>query len=367
MSSVEKRERNGKTTYVVRYRDLTRKQRAKSFSRKADADKYAHKVEADMERGSYIDPAKARLTLAQYAALWRSQLTHKPLTGESMANHLDRHLLPSLGHLRLSELGPAHVKAWLADAARGRAASSVNVTLGYLRALLISAVEDGYLPKLPIPRKLRLQEETRLLVPLTPEEVAAWIDKTPNHYKAYLVLCAGCGLRQGEALGLTVDRIDFIKSEVRIDRQLVCPKKAERGFASPKSAASVRTVPMPKVVSGALLAHIKRYGTGEHGLLFPNTKGGFTHNNTVGKAVGNAAVRAGLPKGTTSHDLRHFYASLLIHKGQSVKAVQRRLGHASAVTTLNTYAHLWPDSEEETREAIDCVLGMPSQTADAVY
>lgn len=60
---------------------------------------------------------------------------------------------------------------------------------------------------------------------------------------------------------------------------------------------------------------------------------------------------------TTFDDLRHFYASLLIACGCSIKAVQRRLGHQSAVETLDTYSHLWPDSDDETRDAVDVVFG----------
>jgi len=53
------------------------------------------------------------------------------------------------------------------------------------------------------------------------------------------------------------------------------------------------------------------------------------------------------------HDLRHCLASLLIASGADVKVVQARLRHASAKTTLDTYAHLWPDADESTRAAID--------------
>jgi integrase len=48
---------------------------------------------------------------------------------------------------------------------------------------------------------------------------------------------------------------------------------------------------------------------------------------------------------------------LLIRHGESVKTVQARLGHASAVETLNTYGHLWPDADDRTREAVAEVLG----------
>lgn len=47
------------------------------------------------------------------------------------------------------------------------------------------------------------------------------------------------------------------------------------------------------------------------------------------------------PKGIGYHLFRHYYASLLIHKGLSVKVVQRRLGHATVKETLDTYGHLW--------------------------
>jgi hypothetical protein len=57
------------------------------------------------------------------------------------------------------------------------------------------------------------------------------------------------------------------------------------------------------------------------------------------------------------HSLRHYYASLLIRHGESIKTVQARLGHATAAETLDTYSHLWPDSDDRTREAIDSVLG----------
>ena len=69
-----------------------------------------------------------------------------------------------------------------------------------------------------------------------------------------------------------------------------------------------------------------------------------------------ALKRAGL-SGVTMHSLRHFYASLLIRHGESVKTVQARLGHASAAETLDTYSHLWPDSGDRTRAAVDSVLG----------
>jgi integrase len=74
-------------------------------------------------------------------------------------------------------------------------------------------------------------------------------------------------------------------------------------------------------------------------------------------------VKRGGLSGVTPHALRHFYASLLIRHGESVKTVQARLGHPSAAETLDTYSHLWPDSDDRTRAAVDSIFG---QVADSV-
>ena len=65
----------------------------------------------------------------------------------------------------------------------------------------------------------------------------------------------------------------------------------------------------------------------------------------------------GLPKGTGLHVLRHYFASLLIENGASVKTVQMALGHSSPTITLNTYVHLWPDVVDRTRSLVDAALG----------
>lgn len=113
---------------------------------------------------------------------------------------------------------------------------------------------------------------------------------------------------------------------------------------------------MPEVVSCVLAAHLARYRPGRYGRVFTSRTGNPLRRNTLGSMWHRARPVAGLPEAATFHDLRHFYASLLIAKGCSVKAVQRRLGHQSAMETLDTYGHLWPDSDDGTRNAVDLVL-----------
>jgi integrase len=68
-----------------------------------------------------------------------------------------------------------------------------------------------------------------------------------------------------------------------------------------------------------------------------------------------------LPAEFTFHDLRHYFASLLISSGADIKTVQARLRHESATTTLTTYSHLWPDADESTRSAVGAVISARAQ------
>jgi integrase len=68
-------------------------------------------------------------------------------------------------------------------------------------------------------------------------------------------------------------------------------------------------------------------------------------------------TKTGLPEGTTSHDLRHHFASLLLAAGESVIAVAERLGHDDAALVLSTYGRRMPDSEDRTRRAVDAAWG----------
>jgi hypothetical protein len=98
-------------------------------------------------------------------------------------------------------------------------------------------------------------------------------------------------------------------------------------------------------------------------LVFTTARGDPIRRTAFSSAVWRPAVRRAGLSGVTMHSLRHFSASLLIRHGESVKTVQARLGHASAAETLDTYSHLWPDSDDRTRAAVDSVLG---RVADSV-
>ncbi len=230
---------------------------------------------------------------------------------------------------------------------------------GLVAAIFKAAVRDRILPGSPCEGARLPKKELRQVEPLTVDQVRALAEATPDRFRALVVVAAGTGLRQGEVFGLTMDRLDFLRRTLRVDRQMVQTVGQSPALGPPKTAASYRTVPLPTVVAEALSEHLRAFPTGPQGLLFSAANGSAIRRTSFSANVWRPAVkRAGLD-GAVFHELRHFYASLLIRHGESVKVVQARLGHATAAETLDTYSHLWPDSEDRTRQAVDDVLGGP--------
>jgi integrase len=122
-----------------------------------------------------------------------------------------------------------------------------------------------------------------------------------------------------------------------------------------KTKISRTPVPVPASLVGELSAQIARYG--RHGTVLTGADGRQLSPRAVERAMRTARKKVpGLPAGFRYHDLRHYFASLLIASGADVKTVQARLRHASAKTTLDTYGHIWPDRDESTRAAVDAVI-----------
>ncbi len=101
-----------------------------------------------------------------------------------------------------------------------------------------------------------------------------------------------------------------------------------------------------------LAVHIQQHGLGADGVLLHRDGVPFD-SAKFGYELRAARRRAGLPESITFHDLRHFFASALIHAGCSVKQVQAALGHKSAKVTLDVYGHLGPARKTESATPSD--------------
>lgn len=201
-------------------------------------------------------------------------------------------------------------------------------------------------------RRIALPSHKReRVVPLTVEQVRALADAMPERNLAMVLTQAGLGLRIGELLALRVQDVDFLRRTARVEDQIA---PGARVRSEPKTPLSRRTLPLPAIVAEALAQHIAAYPSGDDGTLFTTRTGQPYRHDYYGSIIFAKAVHAaGLPPGTTSHDLRHHYASVLLAAGESVVAVAERLGHENATLVLRTYGHLMPGSEDRTRRAVD--------------
>lgn len=347
MTSISKIEASGR--WRARYRDEDGKQHARHFDRKVDAQRWLNDVTASVVRGDYVEPGAGKVTVAAYAAIWQAVQVSSPGTARIVDNAVRCHLVPELGAKPMASVLPSTIQGFVKTlGAKGLAAGTIRNVHDVAWRIFDAAVHDRVINRSPFVKiKLPPPERHEVIVP-TIEEVVALADAVDDRWRAVIVTLAGSGLRIGELLGLQVRDVDFLKRTVRVERQ----RTQDGRLTPPKSASSVRTVPVGQVVINELAAHLARYPSSTD--LFRDEFGKPLQYRRWKHIWAGASRDAQIS--FTSHAMRHFYASALISGGASVKQVQSVLGHASAVITLKVYSHLWPGDEDRTRVVMDAAL-----------
>ncbi|HET9896987.1 MAG TPA: tyrosine-type recombinase/integrase [Streptosporangiaceae bacterium] len=175
--------------------------------------------------------------------------------------------------------------------------------------------------------------------------------------------------------------VDFLRRTAEVSQQLLALSGESMRLAPPKTPTSYRVSELPDITGFALSQHMDKFPVAGRmiwdytdprkpvqrlaQLVFTTATGAPVHPAWWAETWRTAADQAGIPKGVGIHCLRHYYASLLIAKGKSVKAIQLAMGYATPMITLNTYAGLWPEEAGSTRSIIDAELGsVPPQCLD---
>jgi integrase len=371
---------DGKPRYIVNYRDPEGRQRRKTFPKKKFADDFRSTVEADKLRGTYLDADAGRVTFKAYATQWLEAQTFDRSSYEATELRLRLHVFPVLGSMQLRQIKPSTIQALL----RGFTMADTyrRVIFANVSAVLAAAVDDELIAKNPC-RAGSVKAPTisqRRVVPWTAQQVAALRDALPERYRLAATLASGLGLRQGEVFGLSPDDVDFLRGTVEVRRQVKVFANNRLVFALPKGRKT-RTVPLPGSVRDALAEHLANHRA--VGVTLPWAEPDSEQRATVSlllttrersalnrnyfnvsvwkKALAVAGVEATRTNGM--HALRHWYASVLLDAGESIKALSEYLGHADPGFTLRTYTHLMPASAERTRSAVDAALAVGCYTA----
>jgi integrase len=363
--------------YVVRWRDAQGRQRKKNFAKKRDADRFKTETEHSLNAGTYVDLANGKQSFRAYAEQWRSIQPHEPNTADNVRSQLTVHVYPVIGSRPVGAILPSEIQALVSGMSSTLAPSSIRTVMNTVRAIFGAAVRDGCRAQNPCQRIKTPKIPIKPVIPLTLQQVDLLTELIDPRYRGLIIFAIGTGMRQGELFGLRVSDVDFLRREVHVRQQIQPKRGGGVRTAAPKTESGTRIIPIASAARDALSAHLAEFPTSSEGYLFTDDQGRPLQRGMFNSGVWYPARRAAAAalrkpiRGSKSqdavkiraladqvaqtgmHDLRDFYASVLIRKGMSVKAVAARLGHTNAAMTLARYVGLWPDDEDRTREAIE--------------
>jgi len=182
----------------------------------------------------------------------------------------------------------------------------------------------------------------------TGEEFRRFTDSVMNKRLSYMAFMTlyWTGMRLGELLALNPKDVDLEKRTIAITKSYQRLGKKDV-ITPPKTSKSKRVITIPEFLAADIKDYMDSlYDLQEDDRLFPITKCYLEHEMQRGiKESGVKRIRV--------HDLRHSHASMLIELGFSPLEIANRLGHEKVETTLNTYAHLYPNKQTKLAERLD--------------
>jgi integrase len=357
MASIQKRP-DGR--YRARYRDGSGREHARHFDRKIDAQRWLDRVTAAIVTGNYADPKRGRQTFHDFALEWSESQDWKVTTRGDFPRVLARAEAVLPRGATLASVDQLAIKRARVELARTYAPATVRLTMAYIVAIMRAAHASRRISVDPTvgaqSKRRRAGDRVGRVGPEavpTREEVAAIWNAAPASYRAAIALGA-TGLRVGEVLGLTADRVDVEQRLVTVDRQLqrIGP---EMRLTTPKGEKA-RTIRVPSAVALELRRHIREHQ--DSGLLFRGVRGAeqLRRDQFYASAWTPALTGAGLPRGRYRfHSLRHFAASAMLAEGVNPMAVAGHLGD-TLETLQRVYAHWMRDDRDVPADALERLL-----------
>ena len=386
--------RNGKkyefweAAVTIGYDPGTGKQIRKSFTG-ASMKEVREKMQAAavaVQDGDFFEPSK--ITLGGWFDLWFKDYCgdKKYLTVKQYKSMTETHIRPALGAVKLSKLTPPQIQSFYNELQRsGRtvkekdketgmtitrqeplSTKTIKNIHGIMSKALSTAVDVGYIKSNPAERVTLPRVEKKEIHPLTDEQIKAFMKACTGHdYERVYKLILFTGLREGEALGLTWDCVDFEAGTIKIVKQLQKRPERDGGYTfAPLKNDKARTITAAPFVMKILEEQEKaqlcqRLRAGEvwqgwqsleerkTGLVFTRDSGRHLDCTMLYKAYKKLAEQIGAPESRV-HDLRHTYAVLALQNGDPIKTVQDNLGHATAAFTLDVYGHVSEKMKEDS-------------------
>jgi integrase len=347
--------------YQVRYPGPDGRVRShpETFARKGDASRMLTVLEGQLAQGAWADPERARIRLADYAEAWIAQRPGlRPRTVEIYRGSLKRHIVPHLGGVPLGKIDSGMIREWRAEIlGTGTSVSEAAKAYRFLRAVLMTAVDDQLIPRNPCRIRGAGTERPEERPVLTVRQVLDLAERMPDdRFGVMVLLAAFASLRWGELCALRRCDLDPVAGTVSVRRQQVELDTGQVIITAPKSAAGVRIVALPSAILSTVRAYLEA-GNDQRpdAPLFTGTRGGTLRRSNFRRDVSwSAAVASIGAPGLHFHDLRHTGNTLAAAGGASLRDLMDRMGHDS-VRAAMMYQHA---TAQASRLIADSLSGM---------
>ena len=340
----------------------------KAGTTKDDAKKGLRDIEAKIERRTFLHEKKTPL-FSEVKAQWLDYKKQflRETTHETYETNCRIHL-SDLDDLKINRINTATIENFISKLQDKAKSTATTREPGYiptgeekkirlvtarkiiviLNQVMAYAVRHRFIDYNPVrdaerPRSQGKEGQEKAISILTPDQIRSFLNavEDPKHRTLFLTAIM-TGARQGEILGLKWSDVDFSKKQISINRTFNMGR-----FFTPKTKGSARRIDLAPMIVRELAAWQLLSGGRNDGLVFSNEAGQpMNYSNMVQRYYRKALKDAGIPQ-IRFHDLRHTYASLLLAQGENIKYVQTQLGHSSPTVTLNVYAHLMKETNQE--------------------
>jgi len=349
-----------------------RRETKSGFATRKECQAAMNKLLVAVEQQSYTAPTTA--SVREYLIrewLPAVKATIRPSTYNSYVQHVECHVVPHIGTVKLQKLSGSQVNALYAklaesgrkDGKKGLSPMTIHHVHSCLHKACKDAVRWGHISRNPLdaadpPRKKG--DGTKEMRTWTKEQLKAFLEAMKDERLSPLWhTVAMSGMRRGEALGLRWRDVDLENARLSVRRALI-PINREVVVSEPKTAKGRRvialdpgTVEVLKGQAACQLGEQQEWDDAwvETGLVFTQENGVALDPESVSRYFRQAVKQSMLPQ-IRLHDLRHTHATLALQAGVHPKVVSERLGHATVSITLDTYSHAIPAMQEEAAEMI---------------
>lgn len=329
---------------------LSRRRIVEGTRQQAEAAKRELEAKVEIEIAGLAVP---NMTLTDYAQHWlraRSALL-KPSTKAKYVTDLEKHILPSLGHMQLADLRPRHVSQFLARS-KGAPNSKKN-RLALLRVMAKDALAEEFVDRdfclrvrVKVPRVYN-QAEPNLL---TEKQTEAVIEHIPRYWQVLACTLAYTGLRWGEVCALRWNDIDLDSGTLLVRRS-----NWKGHVGTPKTEHGMRHVSLAEPLVEMLAERKQMMQSERHpgcraGWVFPTKRGTLHRGTPLNKVLKQACAKAGITIRFSQHGLRRTWNNIARRLAPGM-VVRSMIGHGSEAMTEH-YSLIDDAEKRATAEAV---------------